>query len=102
MHLVSDMISSILVSHRYPCLHCTSFTLKQDMHQSSSANAMTRHILGWVDELASGRNVQLQQKLGDDHSSELGSWVQWPDRPPPDLMSVNCQLEICVFRKVKE
>lgn len=70
----------------------------EDLQVSSSEEGMTREILGWADQLASCRQP-FCGSLGN-HNKDRPTWVKWPTQAPKDLISVHCQSEICVMRKM--
>jgi hypothetical protein len=70
----------------------------EDLQVSSSEDAMTREILGWADQLASCR-MPFCGSLGK-HNRDRPTWVKWPSQAPKDMISVHCQSEICVMRKM--
>lgn len=60
----------------------------EDLQVSDSQSKMVRHILGWVDQLATN-------KIGQRNSS----WVEWPSKTPDKILFVHCEREICAFKK---
>lgn len=70
----------------------------EDLQVSSSESGMTREILGWADQLASCRQA-FCGSMGNKWKTEP-TWVKWPTHAPKDMISVHCQTEICVMRKM--